>query len=602
MLERLKQRLDWFLVRTLKVDILTLFITLIIFTFTCVMLYSYFGNYSAIMEYSKGTMQRNSAVIIERISNLEREATEILKDTSGLFINQQNISVDDPQLQLSMLNMLKFHENLSSFFFAFESGNRVLVKTIRSSSQTTFMTKPNVLPAQAVYIVKTINVNKRPYPEIWYYKDASFKTIASEEFPHITIIGQQRPWYIGATQTKKIYWTDIYHYLHTHDFGLTASNPIYNKDNQFIGILGADISILDLENFLGKQSIGKSGRAFIVNDNGSIEVPQSEIFAHKKISPSIVSAAFLHYKKTNSRNFSFNFHHVKYLGFISTSPDILGKHWNIVTVVPFSDFFGKLIETQMKVILITLVILLFSILVIYYFSTRISKPIVTLAKELDKITHFNFSSKLRVLSHIIEIQKLDSSVATMRAAIYSFGRYVPKGIVKQLLAQGKEINLSVERRPISILFSDIQSFTSISETYSLNALMSQLNRYYDGLSKIIYENQGTIDKYIGDSIMAFWGAPAANPHHAVSACETVLQCHAFVRQFNKQCKQQGKSEFITRFGISSGMVLVGNIGTQERMNYTVIGDAVNTAERLQVTDKFYHVSIIISEAVLSATA
>ena len=104
--------------------------------------------------------------------------------------------------------------------------------------------------------------------------------------------------------------------------------------------------------------------------------------------------------------------------------------------------------------------------------------------------------------------------------------------------------------------------------------MPLLNDYLDGLSKIILKNQGTIDKYIGDSVMAFWGAPATNPNHAVDACRTALECQYFVAEFNRKCREKNNPEFITRFGISTGTVVVGNIGTQERMNYTVIGDIV----------------------------
>ena len=101
--------------------------------------------------------------------------------------------------------------------------------------------------------------------------------------------------------------------------------------------------------------------------------------------------------------------------------------------------------------------------------------------------------------------------------------------------------------------------------------------------------------------MAFWGAPQPNLDHAAFACKTALYCKAYVDEFNDRCLAEGKPFLKTRFGISSGLVVVGNIGTMERMNYTVIGDAVNTAARLQITDKIYHVSIIISEEVYSQT-
>jgi adenylate cyclase len=118
------------------------------------------------------------------------------------------------------------------------------------------------------------------------------------------------------------------------------------------------------------------------------------------------------------------------------------------------------------------------------------------------------------------------------------------------------------------------------------------------MSKIILKDSGTIDKYIGDGIMAFWGAPDSMPDHPIKACLAALDCQAFVTEFNQRQKQNGKPELKTRIGINTGIAIAGNIGTHERMNYTVIGDMVNTAARLEQMNKTYHTSIIISEAVM----
>src|SRR5262249_43538282 len=160
-----------------------------------------------------------------------------------------------------------------------------------------------------------------------------------------------------------------------------------------------------------------------------------------------------YFKKTDDHNFSFEFHHTRYLVYISNAPHLFHQNWQILTIVPFSEFFGDLIKTQFKEILITLMILLFAILIIIYFSNRISKPIVALAKEIDKITNLSLSSEKRIFSHIIEIRTMDSSVASLRAAIRSFSHYVPKEIVKELLSQGQEITLQVEKKKLTIFFS-----------------------------------------------------------------------------------------------------------------------------------------------------
>jgi adenylate cyclase len=144
-----------------------------------------------------------------------------------------------------------------------------------------------------------------------------------------------------------------------------------------------------------------------------------------------------------------------------------------------------------------------------------------------------------------------------------------------------------------MLFSDIENFTTVSEILSSEKLITNLSNYFGIFSKIIQKNEGTIDKYIGDSMMAFWNAPIQVLDHAEKTCITALE---FSKYTNISDNPNPLLRNKTRFGIHSGEVLVGNIGTQERLNYTVIGNAVNTASRLEKLNKIYGTSILISES------
>lgn len=180
---------------------------------------------------------------------------------------------------------------------------------------------------------------------------------------------------------------------------------------------------------------------------------------------------------------------------------------------------------------------------------------------------------------------------------FMFAKYVPREVIKQLILSDKEISLGGEKNEITIFFSDITNFTTFSESLDTEFLLKSLTEYFDGLSRIILTKEGIIDKYIGDSIMAFWGAPLQKPDHAILACETSLLCDEFIKNFNIKQKEQDKPQFFTRFGINTGTVIVGNIGTLARMNYTAMGDSVNIAARLQTVNKIYGTTIIISDAV-----
>jgi adenylate cyclase len=262
--------------------------------------------------------------------------------------------------------------------------------------------------------------------------------------------------------------------------------------------------------------------------------------------------------------------------------------------VPQQDFLSALMIAEEQTLVLVIVMLIIFGVIVYLSSKHISKPIVELSEQVNRIQHFDFKETIPIRSRIIEILTLDSSLAAMRVALHSFGRYVPKEIVKTLLTQGKEIVLGGEKRDLTIMFTDISDFTSYSETFPSEILVPALSSYFDHLSKIILDAEGTIDKFIGDAIMAFWGAPQIVTDQAYKACCAALLCRI---ASDKELDTDGMPQWHTRIGIHSGEVIVGNIGTSERMNYTVLGDIVNTTSRLEGINKIYHSSIIISDTI-----
>jgi adenylate cyclase len=185
----------------------------------------------------------------------------------------------------------------------------------------------------------------------------------------------------------------------------------------------------------------------------------------------------------------------------------------------------------------------------------------------------------------------------MKIGLQSFRKFVPAELVRELIQTHQEAKIHGERREIAVMFTDIANFSTISENCSPRELTAQLSNYLDELTKIIMTHQGTVDKYIGDAIMAFWGAPTEISHHILKSCITAVECRKKSHDLNRQWKQDGKYEFKTRFGIHAGDVIVGNIGSEQRLSYTVIGDSVNIASRLEGLSKIYGTEILISETV-----
>lgn len=176
-----------------------------------------------------------------------------------------------------------------------------------------------------------------------------------------------------------------------------------------------------------------------------------------------------------------------------------------------------------------------------------------------------------------------------------FGQYVPPAYLDEMLKKGGEINLEGESKELSVLFSDIRSFTSISEKMTASELKQFLNHFFNPITEVIFKHKGTIDKYVGDMVMAFWGAPLESSDHALQAVYSALEMQEALSLLNKTWEMEGKSPVKIGVGVNTGLMNVGDMGSKFRRSYTVLGDTVNLASRLEGQSKYYHVDIIVGE-------
>jgi len=176
-----------------------------------------------------------------------------------------------------------------------------------------------------------------------------------------------------------------------------------------------------------------------------------------------------------------------------------------------------------------------------------------------------------------------------------FSYYVHPSVVNQLISNPELVRLGGEKREMTVLFSDLQNFTTISEAYPPEFIFNHLNEYLETMTKIIFKYGGTLDKYIGDAIVAFWGAPIYYEDHALRACLCALKMQFELQKLRIKWESEGKPLLYMRIGINTGEMIVGNIGGYGRFNYTVIGDSVNLGARLEAVNKEFGTNIIISE-------
>jgi len=183
-----------------------------------------------------------------------------------------------------------------------------------------------------------------------------------------------------------------------------------------------------------------------------------------------------------------------------------------------------------------------------------------------------------------------------------FRHYLSPEIIERVIANPSLLKLGGETREITSFFSDVAGFSSVAENLSPEALVRWLNVYLSAMTEIILEEGGTLDKYEGDAIIAFWNAPLDQPDHALRGCRAALRCQRELARLNPELEKVGGKPIRIRIGLNSGPAVVGNMGSSRRFDYTAMGDTVNLASRLEGAAKFYGVSILIGEYTYRAAA
>lgn len=237
--------------------------------------------------------------------------------------------------------------------------------------------------------------------------------------------------------------------------------------------------------------------------------------------------------------------------------------------------------------LVALGIVVVSLLLAVLIGRAIARPIRRLAESASAVETLDLERvPLPPSSFFREIDAAGQSFHAMLRGLRQFETYVPKRLVERLMALGAAGSRS-ESREVTVLFTDIVGFTGLVEHLPAEQAADFLNAHFELLGRCIEAEEGTIDKYIGDSVMAFWGAPLAQPDHAERACRAALAIAAAIAADNRRRQAAGEPPLRLRVGIHSGPAIVGNIGARARVNYTLVGDTVNTAQRLEGLGREY---------------
>ena len=385
-----------------------------------------------------------------------------------------------------------------------------------------------------------------------------------------------------------------------HVPGITYADPLVAADRTVRGVFTIDFDLQRLSALVAQLHVSPHGRAVIVAaDDTVIAHPTEELVGAGSDglakAAQLADPALRALVAGGTTRDVFDVDGTPWLARDEVVELPNGPVWRVLVYAPESDFTGALVARVVSSLTVSLVGLVLAVLLAWLLARRVSGPLTVLASEMGKVGEFRLGEAAPPPSMFREIQTMNDALARMKGGLRSFARYVPRDLVRAVLASGQDASLSGEVRPLTVFFSDLAGFTTLAEGKAPDELVHFLGEYLDDMSTIIAGERGTVDKYLGDGIMAFWGAPVPLADHAARACVAALRCQRRLAEYAAR-----GTPLVTRIGVATGDVLVGNIGSSERMNYTVMGDTANLASRLESLNKQFGTALMINEGTFEA--
>lgn len=595
--------------RKLYVDILASFFFITFGTTLATTWYTYQSNSESLIRVSEDLLTHVSKFSVDKVISYLNQAQLITHLGANIVKEKSPISNENQPLLAFMEGILRSYPYLSSIYIGTEDGKFLQVKSLDGSS--TYRTDPSrTLPGGGVASIRFINRENENASEIWEYQDADGKILDHESIPKVMYNHRIRDWYVSVSQSRSPQWSDVYVFSSTKKPGITTGHPLFDSKGTFVGVIAVDIEMGAISEFLNETRISKEYGAFIMtekeeviastNKDQMVKVEGEKVRAINinELADKRFILGYQKFRNDQKDNFTFEKDGVEYISSFSFFPKTFEKKWSIGLIVPLDTFIGGIKVTQRKILLITFLIFLTSVALIGFIARRIARPIISLSEEATRIKNFELDNNEEVKTDIYELQLLNNSISSMRMSMRAFSKFIPKVLVAKLLRTNQTVKIGGKLRRVTLLFSDVVNFTTVSENYPPEKLVLHLSEYFEEITQIIMKVNGTIDKYIGDAVMAFWGAPIVDKDQALNACRAALSLQNRLGHLNRRWAIEGRPVLETRIGIHTGDVIVGNMGSSDRMNYTALGDTVNLAARLEGTNKMYHTHIIISEEVL----
>lgn len=517
-----------------------------------------------------------------------------------------------------------------------EELSHLLPPLIEASPRISSVMLANSRGAEMLYLQDPFNsalwttrlVDPLQWPGLAKYKrwDSTSKLMKSSMEP-INYDTKARRYYRRALEAElnETRWTEPAVFFVTRDPGMTAVQR-WTAPNGDTLVLGLDVLLLDLCRLNMNLAISEHGFSFVFSkeDDRLIALPadsldlsdegirrrlgierQKNLAADSKPQLPIagksgnrsLDSAHQAWQRAGRGDTSFSFTHNEKRWLANFSSLKVGDHHFVMAAIaPQSDFMKGLAAETRQILLFTLIALLLAVAVASFLAIRFAKPLELLAAGSRRLQKLDLSDAEESSSNFREIRTLQIEQEKARIALSSFVRYLPMEIVRELVAKGEVARIGGERRVITVLFTDIEGFTSISESRSAEEVTQLLSEYLEALLETIRKHGGEVNQLLGDGVEVYWGAPLPNEAHAQKAVEGILAGFRAIEELNTRFIAEGKPPLPTRFGAATGELMIGNVGSKSRLSYTAIGDTANLASRIEGLNRFYGSRLLVADS------
>jgi adenylate cyclase len=592
----------------LQISIAALFALLVLPAFAAIIAVSYSANDRTLREMSQGFMDKARDEAVTSVAALLDPVVSTLRVIAAVEANQPGYFRQDSSSDV-LYRALLTADHIDAIYTSFEDGYHRVVTRIDDDRRRSDPKIPRTAKWHMSWIdaydpnATASRMRHRAFYETWPIPIDKYDVIWTFDIRTLPHYREARARHAVAVSDPQI----------NPDTGapvIPIGYPI-ERDGLVVGVVSANITLGVLSRFLEAHKASANAVTVIANKLGTIvahpdpgksirrEQGRLQVAKAQDIEDPRIVAAVAERGRTGRDRFSFTVgpDDTEYAALFSSITASAAWQWEVLVVAPTDDFVGALKRASRLLISVMLGVAMLECLLIYYMARWISRPIERVSEEIEEIRELAFGEVRPARSRIREIGQLQRATVLLRNALRSFSVFVPVEIVRGLIESGRPLAPGVEQRFMTMLFSDIESFTAIAEQLTPQQLSDQTSSYFGIVTSAVAGEMGTIDKFIGDSVMAFWGAPQPVDDHVFRACVAAVRASRRMRKLNTEWAAEGRKPMRVRIGVHCADVVVGNVGSAERLSYTVMGDGVNIASRIEGLNKEFGTAVCISDSV-----